>query len=287
MGTWLQETMWEAILFMARRWTHEMSADVWSFFGHFFAFPVAVVDYPLIQHLVRLAVVIALACLPVAIGVQVLKQIFDRADGSARTAPEELVRRIIVTGLAVTGTSTLAWFMVTLSGLVRDALTHIVANIDILSIFFASSFNGLTLTMLLLAILFVIGAIVLLIQRAILTAELTVLLVVGPIMAAGLIREGGGVTWGVWVRELTSVLVTPLLQYLITILFINVLLDPTGDLTIAQQVAGLAYLYVLFNTPRWARQMVYQTGAGGALIGGAVQAGRMVVLRKIMTKGAA
>jgi hypothetical protein len=285
MGTWLQQSVWGALLYVFEKGTHDLSSEIWTFFSGFFAFPVAVVDYPLIQRLIQFAVVISLAYLPAAIGVQVLKQIFDRADGSARSAPEELVRRIMVTGLAVTGTSTVAWFMLTLSNLVREALTGIASHTNILSIFFITQMNGLTLVMLFLQILFVIGAIVLMIQRAILTAELTVLLVTGPIMAAGLIREGGGATWNVWVRELTSILVTPLIQFLVTILFINVLLDPTGDLTIWQQVAGLAYLYVLFNTPRWARQMVYQTGTGSALVGGAVQAGRMVVLRKLVTKG--
>jgi hypothetical protein len=284
MGSWVQETVWGIFKFVLSQATGDLSAEIWTIFSSFFAFPVAVTESSIVQRLVRLAVVVSLAYLPAALGVQVLKQIFDRMDGSARSAPEELVRRVILTGVAVTGTSTVAWFMIVLADLVRQALAGIDLPVNLLAMFFGNP-GGFTLVMLFLSILFVAGAIVLVVQRAVLTAELTILLITGPIMAAGLIRENGQGLWGVWVREMTSVLVTPLIQFLTTILFIHVFLDTGGQLTIWQQAGGLAYLYVLFNTPRWARQLVYQTGTGSALVGGTANAARMMVLRKLITKG--
>ncbi|HLO04547.1 MAG TPA: conjugal transfer protein TrbL family protein [Symbiobacteriaceae bacterium] len=284
MGSWVQQTVWEIFRFVMAQATGDLSSEIWTLFSSFFAFPVAVTGSALVQRLVRFAVVVSLAYLPAAFGVQVLKQIFDRMDGSARSAPEELIRRVIVAGVAVTGTSTVAWFMLVLADLVHQALASIELRVNLLEIFFGNP-NGFTLVMLFLQILFVVGAIVLIVQRAVLTAELTILLITGPIMAAGLIRENGQGLWGVWIRELTSVLVTPLIQFLTTILFIHIFLDPTNVLTIWQQACGLAYLYVLFNTPRWARQLIYQTGTGSGVVGGASNAARMVVLRKLMTKG--
>lgn len=285
MGSWVQETVWGIFKFVLAQATGDLSSEIWKLFSSFFVFPVAVTGAPIVQRLIRFAVVISLAYLPAALGVQVLKQIFDRMDGSARSAPEELIRRVIVTGVAITGTSTVAWFMLVLADLVRQALASIELRVNLLAMFFGDP-QGFTLVMLFLQILFVVGAIVLIVQRAVLTAEFTILLITGPIMAAGLIRENGQGLWGVWVRELTSVMVTPLIQFLTTILFIYVFLDVDGALTIWQQAGGLAYLYVLFNTPRWARQLVYQTGSGSAIVGGTANAARMVVLRKLITKGA-
>lgn len=285
MGSWVQETVWGIFKFVLAQATGDLSSEIWKLFSSFFVFPVAVTGAPIVQRLIRFSVVISLAYLPAALGVQVLKQIFDRMDGSARSAPEELIRRVIVTGVAITGTSTVAWFMLVLADLVRQALASIELRVNLLAMFFGDP-QGFTLVMLFLQILFVVGAIVLIVQRAVLTAEFTILLITGPIMAAGLIRENGQGLWGVWIRELTSVLVTPLIQFLTTILFIYVFLDVDGALSIWQQAGGLAYLYVLFNTPRWARQLVYQTGSGSAIVGGTANAARMVVLRKLITKGA-
>lgn len=285
MGSWVQETVWGIFKFVLAQATGDLSSEIWKLFSSFFVFPVAVTSAPIVQRLIRFAVVISLAYLPAALGVQVLKQIFDRMDGSARSAPEELIRRVIMTGVAITGTSTVAWFMLVLADLVRQGLAGIELRVNLLAVFFGDP-KSFTLVMLFLQILFVVGAIVLIVQRAVLTAEFTILLITGPIMAAGLIRENGQGLWGVWIRELTSVMVTPLIQFLTTILFIYVFLDVDGALTIWQQAGGLAYLYVLFNTPRWARQLVYQTGSGSAIVGGTANAARMVVLRKLITKGA-
>ncbi|HYG56614.1 MAG TPA: conjugal transfer protein TrbL family protein [Symbiobacteriaceae bacterium] len=281
MGSWVQQTAWGIVLFILHQLTGEWSNIAWEWFSRLFSSPLAVIDHPLVERLVQVAVGLVLGFLPVVIAATVIKETVARLDGTSNTPPEALIRRALVTGIAVTGTSTAAWFMSTLADHARGILGAAGLDINLLSYLFTPPGTA-GLTLVVLSLTFLVGAILVAIQGTVIAAEFTLLLIIGPIMAVGLIREGGTSTWTVWLREVGSLLITKLIQLLVVLVFLRIFTGNGGKPDPLQQLASLAFLYVLWNAPRWSRQLVYRTGTSGALVGAAAGAGRMVVMRQLM-----
>ncbi|HYF90939.1 MAG TPA: conjugal transfer protein TrbL family protein [Symbiobacteriaceae bacterium] len=291
MGTWVQQTSWSIVTYLIQATSEESGNLVWGLFSRLFAVPVSVLDDPTVKPLVQVLVGVVLGFLPVAIAWMALQETAARMDGTATTPPESLIRRGMLAALAVTGTSLVAWFMIELSGHARQLVATLGLEIDPLGPLFTGTPDA-GIVLLILMLVFLVGSIALVAQRAVIMAETTVLIAIGPIMAAGLIREGGGTTWNIWLRELTSLLVSGLIQLLVTMLFLakfthvspgsgGDLLDPRVWAEANQRMGALAYLWVLWNSPRWARHLVYSVGAGGAVVAGAANLTRMVVMRQI------
>jgi hypothetical protein len=285
-GSWVQQTAWGIVLYVLKMLAGEWSNQAWDWFSGFFSAPVIVLDDPLVVRLVRIAVGVALGFLPVAVAWMAARESFARLDGAGTIPPELLIRRALTAGVAVTATSTAAWFMTTLAEGARGVLAAVGLDIDLLHQYFTAP-EELKLTLIILALAFVIGTVILVVQRYVVAAEFSALLVMGPLMAAGLLRDDGRTAWNIWLREVTSLLATPLIQLLVTLLFVRKFAGAGAAPDILARLASLAYLYVLYNTPRWARQLVYSVGAGDALLGSAANVGRMVVMRQLLQLTAA
>lgn len=279
-GSWVQDTAYSIVSYILKVLTGEWSNVAWSWFSSFFSSPLAVLDHPLVSQLVQIAVACALGLLPAVVAWKALHETLARMDGAATTRPETLVRQALLAGVAVTGTSLTSWFIGTLADLARDVLAAVGLNINLLKDFFLLPYGAPT-TAILLILIFAIGAIILTIQRVVIAAEFTVLMCVGPLLAVGLMKEGGSSTWSIWLREVVSLMVTPVIQMLVLLLFIRYFTG-SGPLGLADRLFSLGFLWVLWNTPRWARQMIYQVGAGGMMVNAAMEAGRMAVMRKML-----
>lgn len=280
-GSWVQKTAYGIFTYVLRQITGEWSNEAWQWFSRFFSAPVAVLESPLVQTLVRVGVVVSLACLPALVAFSAVRESLARMDGSSITPPESLIRRAILAGMAVTGTSTVTWFMVQLAEQARNLLAAVGLEINLLHQYFGDPLNPVS-TVLLLSLAFVVGAVLLTIQRWVITAEFTTLLIIGPIMAVGLIREGGNTTWNVWLREMVSLLITPLVQMIVILVFLRTFGSAAGVLQTGDRLAALAFLYVLWKTPGWARQMVYHVGSIEDGFAGGMTVGRMMVMRHIL-----
>lgn len=277
----MQQTAYGIFLYVVEMLAGEWSNQAWQWFSVLFSPPVAVLSDPLVQRLVTVSTGLVLGFLPVAVGWTALRETLARMDGTSTSPPEALIRRAVVTGMAVTGTTVLAWGLVTFAEQTRVVIGAVGLNINLLHQFFQLPTNPAS-TLLFLMLAFLIGGLLLVIQRAVITAEFTLLLAMGPVMAAGLIRESGSSTWTVWVRELISLLITPLIQMLVMLVFLTRWGNAGGVLQVGDRVAALAFLYVLWKTPGWARQMVYAGTGAGAAVGGAVAVTRLVVMRQLM-----
>ena len=284
-GSWVQKTAWGIVVYVFQSLTGEASNVIWQWFSRLFSAPVAVLSDPLVLRLTQIIVGLVLGLLPVLIGGTILKEMLHRMDGTSVTPPESLVRRGLVTGVAVTATSLVAWYMTTLAELARGVLAGVGLDINLLQQFIMSP-TDLKITIQLLNLLFIIGAVVVTVQRLVVAAEFTVMIVIGPVMAAGLMREGGNSSWNIWLRELTSLLITPVLQLLVTLLFVRKWAGSGTPPDVGDRLVALALLWVLWNTPRWARQMVYSSGAG-SMVGAAANAGRMVIVQQLIKAAAA
>ncbi|MFZ5823449.1 MAG: conjugal transfer protein TrbL family protein [Bacillota bacterium] len=274
---WVLDTAYSILLHIIKKMTGEWSNQAWTWFSSLFSPPLAVLEDPVVVTLTQVAVAAAIGFLPAVVAWKALHETFARMDGAATMAPETLVRRTIITGAAVTGTSLVAWFIGTLAEHARNLLAAVGIDINLFEAFFFVPPAGPT-TAVILTLVFLVGAIILSIQRVVIMAEFTVLICVGPLMAAGLMREGSGTTWAVWVREVVSLVLTPIIQMLVLLLFIRKY-GGAGPMDMMARAASLGFLWVLWNTPRWARQMVYQVGAGGAVVNAVGNMGRMAAMR--------
>lgn len=280
-GSWVQQTAYGIVLYVVQMVAGEWSNQIWQWFSVLFSPPVPVLADPLVQRLVTVSTSLVLAFLPIAVGWTALRETLARLDGSSTSPPEALIRRAVVTGVAVTGTSLLAWALVTFTEQTRGVLSAVGLNINLFRQFFQVPSQPVS-TVLFLTVAFLVGGLLLVVQRAVIAAEFTLLLAMGPVMAAGLIRESGSSTWTVWVREMISLLITPLVQMLVMLVFLTKWGNIGGVLQVGDRVAALAFLYVLWKTPGWARHMVYTGTGAGAAVGGAVAVGRLVVMRQMM-----
>jgi len=280
MGSWVQNTAYAIVTFILEQITVQWSNQAWEWFSYFFAPPLAVIQDPTVETLTQVCVAAALGVLPVIIGWYALRESIQRIDGAATLAPETIVRRAIMTGTAVTGTSLAAWFIGTLADNAREVLAAVGLDINLLQDFFFFPV-GSPATLLVTSLVFLIGAIILTIQRVVIMCEFTVLLIVGPLMGLGLMREGGSSTWAMWLREVVSLVITPIIQMLVLLLFLRKF-GGAGPLDMFDRAASLGFLWVLYNTPRWARQMVYQVGTGGAAVNMVVQAGRAAAMKQML-----
>lgn len=283
-GSWVQDTAYGIVMFVLEQITSQWANQAWVWFSTFFAPPLAVLTDPAVQLLMQVAVAAALGFLPVVVAWTALSGTLARMDGASSMAPETIVRRTIVTGMAVTGTSLAAWFIGTLADHAREVLGAIGLDIDLIKDFFLFPMGAPT-TVVMITLVFIVGGIILSIQRVVITAEFTVLICVGPLLALGLMRERGSSTWEIWLREVTSLLITPIIQMLVLLLFLRKY-GGGGPLEMMDRVASLGFLWVLWNTPRWARQMIYQVGAGGMVVNAAMEASRFAVMRKMMAAAA-
>jgi len=280
-GTWVQETSYGVVTYILRELAGEWSNQVWQWFSKVFDPPVAVLADPLVERLVRLSVAVALGAMPLLIGAVVIRETFARLDGTSIVAPEAIVRRAIHAGMAVTGTSLVAWFMVSLAVYAREALAGIGLDIDLLKQFFDSPLEPAATTII-LAIAFALGAVMLIIQRTVIAAELTLLLAIGPLMAATLARDERSAQWKTWLQELSSLLITPLVQMIVLQIFLRHWAQNSGQLQIGDRLASLAFLYLLYTVPRWARQMVYSVDMGNHLGNASVAAYRLLVFKRLI-----
>ena len=280
-GSWVQKTAYDIVMHVIRQLTGDLSNQAWNWFSEFFSSPVAMLDHPLVQRLTQIAIGLGLGFLPVAVAWIVLRETLARLDGSSTTPPESVIRRAMITGCAVTATSTVAGFLGTLAELGRELLQAFGLDLNLIEIFFKMPLEP-GVVALVITLMFAIGTVILCLQRIVIAAEFTILLVIGPLMALGLIREQGSTTWNIWLRELLSLLVTPVLQMLVLLIFVRNWANAAGFAEVGARFASLGFLWVLWNTPRWARQMIYQAGAGGAVIGGAANVGRLVVMRQLI-----
>lgn len=282
-NSWFQT----ALVYVANGVLHDWGNAVWSWFANLFTVPLAILTDPALAKVLHVTLGMSLGILPVAIGLQVLRHHLDHLDGSSTTPPEVLMKRCLLAGLGVTGTNLIAWAGLTYANLLVDALRALGVDLNLLRTFFLNP-GAPGFGVLLLMLILLVGAALSGLQRMVMDAELTVLLVLGPLAGVSLIRGDGGL-WASWLRELASLLLTPVVQLLVTWFFVRTF-ALAGPFSPSAALPALAFLWVLVRTPGWVRSMIYSAGIRGAAGGAAGAAGRFLFMRQLIrtaiTKGA-
>lgn len=284
MGSWLGQRILDALVFIATDLKGAYGQALWNGFSKLFSSPIAVLEDRWVRFLIEMAMTIAIGALPVLITYHAVRRVLESLDGQSTTPPEVLVRRSLQAGAALTGVALYGWFAGTLADHAREVLGALPFKVSFLEVYFIPIDMSSGLAGLLLALVFLCCAGVVVIQRAILAAEFTVLMVVGAFLALQKIGDESPQGWQLWKREVTAISLTPVLQLLTIYLFAIRLKGVGATLTLAHWLEAFAMLYLLWNTPRWARQFTYSTGMGHTSAGAGAAAARLVAIRWMLKK---
>lgn len=128
--------------------------------------------------------------------------------------------------------------------------------------------------------------IIILIQTFIRAAELAVVAVVGSFMALG-ITNSSSQAFGSWFKELLAISMTQAVQmFLIKVSFFTLTEFSFGGIPLFNLFMFCGFLWVTYKSPSILKSYIHSTGVGKAAGGAAQSAGTMMMMRKILTKGA-
>ncbi|GBF35412.1 membrane protein TraL [Desulfocucumis palustris] len=204
-----------------------------------------------------------------------------RANGEP-TDPGGLLFRVSMAAAVVGGAP---WIARQVYSACTDLATEIAGSQAIdssqLSPFVALTNPGVIIT--LVAIAGLVLWILILIQTGVRAVELAVLSITGSVMAVGLTSPDQG-TFAAWWRELVVLSMSQVIQiFLVKGALSSLTLVSVG--TVMQMFFFLGWLWVAYRTPAVLRQFAYSTGIGGAAAGTAQQAGYLLIMRRIFTRG--
>jgi len=123
-----------------------------------------------------------------------------------------------------------------------------------------------------------------LIQTFIRAAELAVVAAVGAFMAVGL-TSSTSQAFQVWWRELLNISIAQALQIFLLKCAFFTLTFGFADIPFMNIIMFCAFIWVTYKSPSIMKQYLYSTGVGRGLGQATQQAGSMVMMRKLMTKG--
>lgn len=203
-----------------------------------------------------------------------------RHDGDGVETMAEWLRRAFIAALGVAMVHTITGWALSGANTLIAAFLSAGTGIDGLNILFGLSANPSIVTIFLvlgLAVAFV----VLVLQRAAMTAELVVHTAVGPLAAATLGWNTDSPVFNTWLREILSIAITYVLQTML-IWFLLRKIGYWGSATDGGRLVILGLFGVMLKGPQVIRQYVYSTGVGGTLLNGAAQAGRMATTAMLL-----
>lgn len=278
--SWVDAAVTGAVTAVFRGLQQDWGNALWTAFSKLFLTPTAVINDPNVLRINALLVALSVTVMPIMTVAAVLRYKLDLATGTNTVPPETLVKRCVLAGLAVMGAPTIAWA----GGYLADAMIEAIGNFGIdmnliQTFFLLPSSPGLSIV--LLSLIFLVGAAILMIQKFYLIGEFTLLLAMGPVMGISLLRNEQQGAFQNWLREVFSILLTPVLQLLITWFFITKFAS-ASNINPLDFFLSFAYLLLLFKIPRWARTWMYSGGGGDALMAGGQAVSRMVVIRSMM-----
>lgn len=128
---------------------------------------------------------------------------------------------------------------------------------------------------------------IILVQTFIRGAELAMIAAMGAFMAIGLTNPNSQ-TFSTWWKELLNLSMAQAIQmFLIKCSFFALTINPNPNVPMLSIMIFAGFIWVTYKSPSIMKQYVYSTGVGKGVGQTAQQAGSMILMRKIMTRGAA
>ncbi len=134
------------------------------------------------------------------------------------------------------------------------------------------------------ALVGIVLLIIIYIQTFIRAATLGMLVVIGPILAVQ--QVGGGELFSMWLKELVVVCFSQAIQIFMIMAAAYAFTNVFFDNPMTNGLMLLGWLWATVKAPATLRQMLYSSGIGSTAGNVAQTAGTMVIVRKMMTRGA-
>lgn len=272
---WIQKAVEDAVKWVLKAIATDLGSMVMKALSKYLLLPMDQLTHPVILELLEYTQIIALAAFPALILYQALRLTVRASEGSLNVEIGSIIRRQIIAALALFGNYALIeWLMRFANSLIQSFL-NAGTGLDFITVLIAGSPGGISFGILLLSLVVIIGWLVLAIQRAVLGAYLTFYLAIGPIAGVSISHQETPVFWNTWLRELVSLLLTYVAQTMMLWTFLRLLGTP--DDSFDTILLSIGTIIAMYSAPKLLRDLTYNTGAGAALVGGGMTAGRMAV----------
>jgi len=244
-----------------------------------------VLDYPIVKSGIHYAQLLAFAILVLKVMNEAFQTYILYQNGDPDADPSGLLIR---TAQAVAVIATLPDIVIFIfqfgNKIVLDVANLGTGQLDATT--FAAMITGLIpvggLPIIILGIIILIMFLIVAIQSLIRGGELALMAVLGPIMALNLTANNRSM-WTAWFKQLVIICTAQAIQ--LFMLKGAFALVTTGVLTNTGLLSVLGWLWVAIKSPKFIQQFAYSTGFTGTVGGAAKQAGSMVIMRQMMTKG--
>jgi hypothetical protein len=288
----LAQILLAALKGVLQGWNHELVQELWTEFAGILFNPLPLLTDPLVTRLQEVFMAVALGALPGVIGYQALRRIGEASLGASTVSASTIVRRAVTATITVTGISLFSYVASTLMKLAVDTITSLPSQVTVINMLFdlTSTEGKITASFFFMVFLGAIGCLI--VQRFVFQAEFTILLVVGLWIGVHRATTDESHPWQVWKREFVAILLTTVLQVLTLWLFAERLGNLSEEMkqtflqTLSRWFQSGALVYLLWNTPRWARQFTYSVGTAHSVAGVAVSAGRLAMVKYMMSAAA-
>lgn len=255
-----------------------------------------VLDMPIVVHAIAYTQALALSLLITKIAFEALTTYILRSGGDSTGDPSKLLFGTIESGFVIAAVPWLVRYLYKLGSNVAadmSSLSGVKLNTATTPIqkMWQTVVAGEPLTVLLFGIGLLIGIVMLvvvIIQSFIRAGELAVIAVTGSLMALSLSSGDGSGRFKTWWQELLTISATQAIQiFLIKLAFgaiedtyISTSLSITNN-PFTNLMLFIGILWVTIKSPNVLRTYIHSSGTGKV----AGQAGNMIMMRKIMTKG--
>lgn len=245
-----------------------------------------VLDYPIVVQGIFYAQGLAFAVMAAKVASEALRTYILHSSGDAEANPGGL---LIDTAKAAAVIGSVPWLVrwlyllgtqvaIEISGLggvpTEPVLTQFVRSVEVLP-----------LVLILVGLIALVLIVLIYIQTFIRAAHLGMLAVIGPLLAIQLVG-GDHSLFNLWLKELIVVSFSQALQ----IFMLMAALYALGGMMTGNPITALlmfvGWLWSTMKAPSVLKQMLYSSGLGRVAGGAAQTAGTMIIVRKMMTRGA-
>lgn len=244
-----------------------------------------VLDYPIVTSGIHYTQLLAFTLLVLKVMNEAFQTYILYQNGDPDADPTNLLVRTAQAVAVIATLPDIVMFIFNFgTKIVMDVANLSVGQTDILT--WAAMVTAALMTaglpIILLCIVMIIMFLVIAIQSLIRGGELALMAVLGPIMALNITANNRNM-WSDWFKQVVIICTAQGLQLFMLkgalALITNGVLTDTGLLTV------FAWLWVTIKVPKFLQQFAYSTGFTGAIGGTAKQAGSMMIMRKMMTRG--
>jgi hypothetical protein len=245
-----------------------------------------VLDYPIVINGMLFAQGLAFTLLIIKVAGEALQTWVLHANGDPEADPRGLLIATGKSAAIIAGTPWLVRQMYVLGTQVAYDISQLggVINADANLYNLITMWPGMAIVKAGAGIFALLMLLIIFIQTFIRAAVLGMLAAIGPILAVQIV--GGGELFGAWLKELSVVCFSQAIQ----IFLLMAAMYALPGVAVANPLTGmlmlLGWLWATVKAPGVLKQLIFSSGAGGAAAGVAQSAGSMIIMRKILMRGA-